>query len=256
MDYAVWSRAYLLWCVADLVRSDPERESERFADYEARAQRLVDDLTSREKPGGGWSYYVTRDVRAAGNATVQAMSFTTSAVVLALLAAEQAGFDVPRAALERGLDTIERAGKGRQTYEYMVFPSGPGKEDPEAIAGDTGRGPVCALALHRGGRASLDAIEDALELFDDTRDTYAKELGKTLMHTGPYGQGSHYLLFDYANAAFAVAALPSGKRTRYRKAVLTEVLRAHTSEGAFLDTVLNGRAYGSAMALLALDALR
>jgi hypothetical protein len=34
------------------------------------------------------------------------------------------------------------------------------------------------------------------------------------------------------------------------------VLRARTREGAFLDTAVNGRAYGAAMALLALDALR
>jgi hypothetical protein len=184
------------------------------------------------------------------------MSFTTAAVVLALLAAENAGFDVPRALTERGLDTIERAGSGRLTYEYMVLPSGPTREQPGASAGDTGRGPVCTLALLRGGRASVETVEDALRRFDDTRDTYASELGKTLMHTGPDGQGSHYLMFDYANAAFAVAALPGSRRTRYRKAVLSEVLRAHTEEGAFLDTVLNGRAYGSAMALLALDALR
>jgi hypothetical protein len=215
----------------------------------------VDDLVRREKPGGGWSYYVTRDLRASGDASAHAMSFTTAAVVLALLAAEQAGFDVPRAVLERGLDTIERAGAGRQTYEYMVAPSGPGPERPEQLAGDTGRGPVCTLALQRGGRASLETVEASLQRFDEERGSYARELGKTLLHTGPQGQGSHYLMFDYANAAFAVAALPASRRSRYRGPVLTEVLRAHTREGAFLDTAVNGRAYGAAMALLALDAL-
>lgn len=256
MDYAVWSRACMLWCVAELVGSAPEGRAERAAAWDGRARRLVSDLGRREKPGGGWSCYVTQDLRASGTARARAMSFTTAAVVLALIAAQDAGLHVPRAMLERGLDAVERAGSDRRTYTYMVGEAGPGAERPDALAGDAGRGPVCALALHRGGRASRETVEDALDRFAAHRDAHSAELGKTLLHTGPEGQGSHDLMFDYANAALAVASLPPARRARHRRALLTDVLRARTREGAFLDTAVNGRAYGAAMALLALDALR
>ena len=74
------------------------------------------------------------------------------------------------------------------------------------------------------------------------------------MHAGPQGQGCHYLLFDYAHAAFAaVDASPKSSRTRVR--LLDLVLDCRQADGSFLDTPILGRSYGTAMALLALPTL-
>ena len=84
------------------------------------------------------------------------------------------------------------------------------------VAGSAGRGPVCTLALLHGGRAEVEDLRTALDLFARHRGTYTRERGKSLMHCGSEGQGSHYLTFDYAYAAQAVSLLPSEERGRYR----------------------------------------
>ncbi len=89
---------------------------------------------------------------------------------------------------------------------------------------------------------------------------YRRELagqrGKALMHTGRHGQGSHYLLFDYAFAAAAVRELPQEKRDKYRRTILEVVLGTRTEDGSYLDSPLLGYSYGTGMALLAFQFLK
>jgi hypothetical protein len=74
-----------------------------------------------------------------------------------------------------------------------------------------------------------------------------------LMHAGPQGQGCHYLLFDLGHAALAQVRLPADRETRARLTAL--ILDCAQADGSFLDTPILGRPFGTAMALLALDAL-
>ena len=75
------------------------------------------------------------------------------------------------------------------------------------------------------------------------------------MHTGSGGQGSHYLMFDYATAAAAVADLPPNERAAFRPALLEEILACRLVDGSFLDNPMLGRPYGAAMALTAFERL-
>ena len=128
-------------------------------------------------------------------------------------------------------------------------PSVPESEDnPEAA----GRGPVCALALLRGGAGTKDELRVSLQTFDEQRATLAREWGKDVCHTGKEGQGAHYLFYDWAFAAAAVRELPGSERSRWRKPLLTDILAVHDAEGGFADMPSLGRAYGTAMALMAL----
>ena len=101
--------------------------------------------------------------------------------------------------------------------------------------GAAGRGPLCALALHRGDRADLDLVRKTLSIFDRHREALGRERQKALMHTGLDGQGSHYLMFDYATAAAAVRALPEAERGPRRRAVLEEILAARPARSTVLD---------------------
>ena len=87
------------------------------------------------------------------------------------------------------------------------------------------------------------------------RASYAAEQGKTLMHGGRDGQGSHYLLFDYAMAAGALATLPPAQAARRRGPLLELVLAARGADGSVQDNPIKGRHYGTAMAVLALTKL-
>ena len=248
MDYSVWSRAILLLAVSALVEPGGQPRD----DWAPFVTGLCDDLAADEKPGGGWSYYVTGDVTAGSAGLDQAMSFTTAAVVRGLLAARDAGFAVPEALARRGLDCIERARRD-DSYTYMVAPAG---KPANAVlpAGDAARGPACALALFHGGRAEAGELSRALRQFERHRAGFASELGKSLLHTGPEAEGSHYLLFDWMHALLAVAEAAEPDARAKHAWALEELLRARTPDGAFIDFAVNGRAAGTAMALIGLDA--
>ena len=63
---------------------------------------------------------------------------------------------------------------------------------------------------------------------------FAAEQGKTLMHAGAAGQGSHYLLFDYCTAAAAFAVLDRSAQARARRPLLEMILAAHNEDGSFV----------------------
>ena len=73
---------------------------------------------------------------------------------------------------------------------------------PEAA----GRGPLCALALHRGGRGKTDDLRKALVSFVEQHAGFKKEWHKALCHTSPEGFGSHYIFYDYLFASAAARA--------------------------------------------------
>ena len=71
------------------------------------------------------------------------------------------------------------------------------------------------------------------------------------MHTGPDGQGSHYLMFDYAFAAAAIDELPDREKRRYKRPLIEQILGARSDDGSYIDNPINGPHYGTAMALIA-----
>jgi hypothetical protein len=127
---------------------------------------------------------------------------------------------------------------------------------PTGRKGAAGRGPVCELALLKGGRSSAQRLEKALDSFVSDRADLERQLGKALMHAGPEAQGCHYLLFDYAFAAAALRELPEGNEREPARRVIAEfVLRARRDDGSFEDTPIMGPASGTGLALWALGAL-
>ena len=248
MDYTTWSNAMILRFVADALEHG-------LGDVEALApvvELLVTDMAARKQDGGGWSYYVTGDVNGDG-APANSISFTTAAAVVALARAREVGFRVPDAVLEPALDALEAMRQEDGTFAYFLFHDTGAAVSGTEPEGAVGRGPVCELALLEAGRGTPERLGASLERFLDLRHLFAPEQGKVVMHAGPHGQGCHYLLFDYAHAALAHERLDAGARSRTK--LLELVLACRQPDGSFLDTPILGRAYGTAMALTALDAL-
>lgn len=251
MDYAVWSRAYVLWCLADAV----DAGLLAVEDVAPVADHIAGELSERQQSGGGWSYYITGDLSQRDTPADQSISFTTAAVVLGLQRAQAVGLDVPETLYVDAVNCLERMRNDNGTFTYMLHHQNEDEGRLSAEPGAAGRGPLCALALHRAERGSVAELRATLKMFARHGKALGAEQGKSLLHTGADAQGSHYLMFDYANAATAVAALPHGERRRVGRPVLELILQARTSEGAYLDNTLAGRAYGAGMALIAFDAL-
>jgi hypothetical protein len=186
---------------------------------------------------------------------MHSISFTSDSVVRALLGWLAEGLEVTKDLLDRGLVCLEVLRTADRTFEYMFGPGEKASGRRPPPAGAAGRGPVCALALFEGRRAELRSVRESLDLFLEHRGSFAKELGKVLIHTGPEGQGSHYLLFDYAGAAAAIARLPRGERIKYARPLLELILAARTRGGGFIDNPPRGIAGGTGLALLALESL-
>jgi hypothetical protein len=250
MDYTVWSHSWMLWFMADCLEAGVGEKGE----LKPVMKYLVEDLVSKQKDGGGWSYYVTGDISGEVEAANQSISFVSAAVVLALQRAEKAGVRTPEKAMRRAVSCLEDMRDENGAFQYMRF-FGSGPAEGTGVPGAAGRGPVCELALLGAGRSDAKRIQGALDLFMEHRADFVRQLGKALMHAGPDGQGCHYLMFDYALSATALGELPEDERAPYRTILLELILDARSVEGGFRDTSINGWAYGTAMALLAFRAL-
>lgn len=252
MDYGVWRDACVAGLLADLSRADAAASSPAAGPALRPAlEEVVRSLLDRRRVTGGWSYFVTVDLGATADSTAS-ISFVTAAAALALLDAKAAGVEVPADALSGALACLESLRRPDGTFGYMTGdPPLRGTGTP----GAAGRGPLCSLALLEAGREDLGSLRHRIDLLLEHREALLRERGKSLMHTGPDGQGSHYLLYDLATAAAAVARLPDADRARYRTPLLADLLLLRSADGSFLDSPLLGRDFGAAAALLALRAL-
>ena len=242
--YSIWGRVYALRFLAQC------RAAHIGGD--ARLQTALDELLQSvldgQHDGGGWPYIMLQGD--GGTGFDPSASFLTAGVVLALLDVRAAGTAVPQEALDGALRFLASLRHADGGFRYMR--DAPEAEDnPEAA----GRGPVCALALLRGGAGDVEALAVSMKRFDEQRAALKHEWGKDTCHTGPEGQGAHYLLFDWAFAAEAVGELPHSRQATYRRALLQDLLDVRDAQGAYADMPSLGRAYGTAMALAAFGSL-
>jgi tetratricopeptide (TPR) repeat protein len=247
--YSIWGRTYVLALLARCSRA----KIGDAAELDAAMSALLASIAGNQHVNGGWPYVFLPGDPSGENFDPSA-SFLTAGVVTVLLDARDCGVDVPEEVLDRALDFLDGLRQEDGSYRYM-------RDLPNARVGDdfpeaAGRGPACAFALHRGGRADLARIRPALAAFLEHRPAFRKEWHKALCHTAPEGFGSHYLFFDYLFAARAARVLPKSERERARLAILEDVLGERFADGSFEDIPLLGRAYGTAMALMILRELR
>ncbi len=251
MDYEVWSYAMNLRFLARCSETKVgKREELRTA-----AKWLVSELRRKLRPGGGWSYYLTTDVTDGNPQDQQSISFVVGAVTLALQRAEETKLADAKELVAGGLGCLERMRGEDGVFVYMIGAEASAPRETAAPAGDTSRGPGCELALVRGKRSDPVRLARALELFRRHAPSLLRERGKVLMHCGPEGQGCHYILFDLWTAALAVHELPEKQRAPYRTLLVESLMQLRSEEGGFRDTPILGWDCGTAMALLALDAL-
>jgi len=248
MDYTVWSHPCALLLAA---RTGSASTSEPVR---ALVQDSLAELAKKQQEDGGWSYYLSGTV--AGSATPYriSMSFTTALALRALVAASTLAPGLEPRLAAGAADALEGLRNDDGAFVYLAEHTSGARTG--GTPGDAaGRGPGCALALLEAGRGGLADLRERLELFLEHLPALEREQGKALMHCGPEAQGSHYVLFDYWQAAEAVAALPAVERAPLRTRLTGAILAARNADGSFVDNPMIGRAAGTAMALLALQAL-
>lgn len=241
-DYTVWEKPCILLFLHDAIESGVVS----FTDWQESMAALVEEMRVKQKPGGGWTYYPTT--------SNLSFSFVTAFVLLGLQAAQESGIEVPEEMSNAALDCLESMRRQDGMFAYSLEAAKGNFPNP-AEGGTAGRAPLCALSLWVWGRTDLDDVQRMLDVFLRNRAVYAREHGKTLMHCGPGGEGSHYLMFDYAYCAAAISVLPCNRQIPYRGALLDQIANARLASGAFLDNPILGDRFGSAMALWSMQLL-
>lgn len=212
-DYTIWAQI----CVLDFYAA---------CGLPKDCEEIARSMADRQERNGGWSY----------SSAVSGTSFVTAAAILALRAARDAGSKIDPEMIRRAEACVKSMRGKDGLYAYCVG-------TPATVEGAL-RTPLCEYAI--GGD-----LDSAFAIYLKHRRAFSKESGKSLLHTGPEGQGCHYLGFDYAMAALAV-----GKREEVRKALREDVLAAQRGDGSILHSPMMGAPVGTALGLLALDRLR
>jgi hypothetical protein len=127
--------------------------------------------------------------------------------------------------------------------------------------GGAARGPLCTHALVEAGRLQAETMVVPFERYVEHLPTYGDQSRRALMHCGPQTQGSHYLTYDYATGAEALAAI-SGEivgdelRASVKEETLRQLARCRSADGSFIDNPLIGPVAATGLAIQAMLTLR
>jgi len=240
-NYRIWGRCFALRFLAQCAQAGV---GEKAAVVRAM-QAHVDALDEEQARGGGWSY---ADLREVGGAQDPSMGFVTAAVILSLLDAKEAGARVPDRMVAEAAACVAKMKGPEGCFSYQ---GGEGKPTAESSL----RSPLYALALARAGSGDVEGLRASLGHCMKFRLHVRKERTKALCHTGQEGTASYYLFYGWRHAAEAVRRLPKGEGDDARRALVEDVLSARCEDGGFLDSPVEGRTYGTGMALAALGLL-
>lgn len=263
MDYTCWGSSYGVFGLTAVLRHfsdgniNPSRH--QIGKIHAELRSLVGDLTRIQQQNGGWSYYLSGEI--GGAATVAAMSFTTATVLMALEEAQRFEFDVDAAVLDRGYDCLMSMRGTNAAFEYMITGAQQHRAGVVEILGGAARGPLCTQALVAAGRLEPEAMVVPFQRYVEHLPTYGDQSRRALMHCGPQTQGSHYLTYDYATGAAALAATPRDivgdeLRASVREQTLRQLARCRSGNGSFIDNPLIGPVAGTGLAIQALLSLQ
>lgn len=251
MTYGSWADSLGLELVVELLAAG-------VGDAKAlrkHGTELAEDLVGRQRENGGWSYFYATSLEEDAPVIEQSLSFVTATAVRALQHARAAEIELDEDALDQGLDCLEAMRDEDGVFTYMLLSVQERTDKELQVTEAAGRGPLCELALLEAGRSDAARLRTALERFLAHLPLLAAERGKALMHCGEEGQGCHYVLYDYATAAQAIARLPAEERAPFRARLMESLLDCRRADGAFLDAPVLGPTPGTALALLALVTL-
>jgi hypothetical protein len=262
MDYTCWGSSYGVFGMAAVLdhfaAGNINLGRHHLGKMRQELRYLVADLVRIQQQNGGWSYYLSGEV--GGEATVAAMSFTTATVLMALEDAKRLEFEVDADVLERGYACLESMRGNNAAFEYMITGAQAHSAGKVEILGGAARGPLCTHALVAAGRLEPEAMVVPFQRYVEHLPTYGDQSRRALMHCGPQTQGSHYLTYDYATGAAALAAtsreiVGDELRASVKEETLRQLARCRSANGSFIDNPLIGPAAGTGLAIQALLSL-
>lgn len=176
-------------------------------------------------------------------------SMNTGLSLWALSEARQAGYRVPKKALDEGVSALKAMATGDSAYTYTW---------PEPICFEKkdqsiSKAPLCKHALFSLDSATRKELESAVDEFMKNRRNLRTVVKLTTAHSGPHGSSSYFYFFAYYHGARAVVRAGGPKVQRRLKALRDDLLGVVEADGTWVDYEELGKSYGTAMALLVMD---
>jgi hypothetical protein len=254
----VWGLLYGMQGLAVAVRHPWFAAGERRAAMGAAIESLLARIAAYQSPKGGWGYYTDQvDAWLPEWST----SFTTAAMVDALLDAKAAGFAFDEKRLAAALRAIERCRLpgGAFTYDVMAIPEPGMDESINDVRGSLSRIQVCNHALRRGGRTVSDeTAARGLDLFFRRHMYLDCARMRPIPHEAYHRNAGYFYLFGHFYAGELLPTLPPAQRRGFAGMLAFEVMKTQEPSGAAWDYWLSDytRSYGTAYAAMALARAR
>jgi hypothetical protein len=234
-DEIVWARAYTVRFLAawQAARSTDKGALQPFVQNAAAA------LMALQPETGVWFHEY-------GN------PFATATALQALFAARAAGAEVAQEQVDRGLRALAMNRTEQGAFSYNQTQQG----KPRAtLEGAAGRMPLCELALFLFGASDQQRLQESVSAGHRHHGLMAA-VRKYDDHADQNGYGGFFFWFDMLGRVEATMRIEDEKvRARLAAAQRELVLDLPEFDACFVDSHELGRAYGTAMALLNLDAL-
>lgn len=218
-------------------------------------EELLRRLAACQAFNGGWGYLefdVPRTSR-----QQWATSFTTAAAIVAMLDAQQAGFEVDQVMVRHAVRAVEhcRLPSGAYTYSVPAIPDPRHSEWIDQIKGSLGRIQVCNLALLLAGKdVPQQRLKTGLaQLFRHHRFLDIAR-NKPIPHENFYLNSGYFYLFGHYYAARLIQQLPEEDRDEYWPRLRYEVVKIQQQDGSMWDYDMHAyhKPYGTAFGVLTL----
>ncbi len=250
----VWSLIYGLNTLAHALNSPRFADSPMRPRIKATAELLLSGMAQMQSPRGGWGYYADPD---SNWRPEWATSFTTSAGLLALVEAKEAGLKVDDKIFRAAVKAVEicRLPNGAVSYDVSPTPRHFYLESIDQVKGSLGRIQVANFALSRAGATVDDKTKTTgLDLFFEHHRFLDVARNKPIPHEAYYQNAAYFYLFGHHYAACVIESLPKEQRAEYTPRLWREIIKTQQKDGAMWDFWIanSTKPYGTAFGVMAL----
>jgi hypothetical protein len=250
--YNIWAHKYSVQALAmelPHVVSPAERSA-----MLRRIEYHVDRLRRYEAYNGGWNYYDF--VAQTQQPSLEATSFGTSAALVALLEARDAGAMVPQVMIDRSIRRIEECRMPNGAYLYgsdsRFFPQGVHNQ----MKGSTGRMQSCNFALWTAGSKLVGPDESlaGLKILLDNHEWIEVARKRPYPHEAWYANSGYYYYFGHYYASRVLEKLQTSEKSELARRLADYVLPHQESDGSWWDYAMwdYHKPYGTAYAVMTL----
>jgi hypothetical protein len=253
--YDVWAHAYMIEAFGRGL-ADTRLESLQSA-MRRRAQHEVARLFKLQGIEGGFGYYDF------GWALVQPTGFistpmSTSAALVGLKAAQEAGIEIPEKGLRCAIDQLKRMRLSNGAFLYSTEHKHYPVNDACKIRGSLGRSQAGNCALFEWGQLPAEKVEQGLRTF--FKEHIFIEIGRCRQfpHEAWYATAPYYYYFGHYYASRNLAWLDGDARLNSAARLARAVARSQFDDGSFWDYPLFGytKAYGTGFGVLIMSNCR